>query len=345
MKCSCRHVLMGVGSALLLAWITPAVAHADETETVAPNLRFDLVDGSTVWAKPVAREIEIQSDTFGKVRVPLLRVTRLNFLTNGVVELKMINGDQLQARLITRQFKATSLLGEVDIPCSSLKRVIVSAIVTPEILDHGLVLNLTVINRELRDASSNGAPIMNHGAEIIDPHTIRFGGQNSWIEIENRIGKTLQEGISVCAWIKRDGKNVNWVRIVTGGSPINSVFSVQALTGDTGILWRPVLSNLHPTAADLMHECDLSKWTFVVATYDGENAVLYINNEKVKSKDVAGRLAAGTGSIAVGGESGEHEGNGQASWWNGCIRSMRIYQRALTSEEVELLYRVDPPVE
>jgi hypothetical protein len=91
-------------------------------------------------------------------------------------------------------------------------------------------------------------------------------------------------------------------------------------------------------AAEVEIAGELNDWTFVAGTYDGETTVLYLNVNVVATKHFPGTLATSTRSIAIGGETGEHEGSGNPSWFNGAIDEVRIYDRALTASEVRALF-------
>ena len=72
--------------------------------------------------------------------------------------------------------------------------------------------------------------------------------------------------------------------------------------------------------------------------YDGQVSVLYVNGQKVSEKRYAGKLATNTQTLAIGGEDGAHEGANHASWFNGLLDEVRIYERAMSATEVQMLY-------
>lgn len=70
------------------------------------------------------------------------------------------------------------------------------------------------------------------------------------------------------------------------------------------------------------------EWTHVAATYDGSAATLYINGEVSVSTAYSGTVGSGTGYTDIGSE------NNSGSRFRGLIDDVRIYDRALSAEEV-----------
>ena len=100
----------------------------------------------------------------------------------------------------------------------------------------------------------------------------------------------------------------------------------------------------------------LKQWTLVTAVADGENIVLYINDQEVGRTSYDGTLkASGYAPLGIGAKPND-SGTGVASssqgYLDGCIDDVRIYSWDLTAEDVAKLYNatnddgaVQPPVE
>ncbi|MBN2272119.1 MAG: glycosyltransferase family 39 protein [Sedimentisphaerales bacterium] len=75
-------------------------------------------------------------------------------------------------------------------------------------------------------------------------------------------------------------------------------------------------------------------WCHVVGTFDGEDQKLYINGKPAASKKSGfNALSAGNDDLAIGRPSA-----GANSYFKGRIAEVRLYSKALSSEEVESLY-------
>jgi len=77
-------------------------------------------------------------------------------------------------------------------------------------------------------------------------------------------------------------------------------------------------------------------WHHVVGTYDGSKAVIYIDGVENNSIDCSGPIATNDWDVWIGNWASLGGGTG-ASWWGG-IDDVRVYDEALSAEEVYALY-------
>ena len=68
----------------------------------------------------------------------------------------------------------------------------------------------------------------------------------------------------------------------------------------------------------------------MVATFDGSKQILYVDGSPIASNSVTGR-AGGISSLIIGG--------GETLGFEGLLDEVRVYNRALTQEEVLALYQ------
>jgi glucose/arabinose dehydrogenase/PKD repeat protein len=73
----------------------------------------------------------------------------------------------------------------------------------------------------------------------------------------------------------------------------------------------------------------LNAWTHLAATYDGATLRLYVNGAQVSSKAQTGAVPASTGPLKIGGNAIWGE------WFAGLIDDVRVYDRALTTTEIQ----------
>ena len=81
---------------------------------------------------------------------------------------------------------------------------------------------------------------------------------------------------------------------------------------------------------------DLYEWYFVVGTYDGSVMKLYVNGTLTAWKSISGNLLYNTNDIYIG--DLQFYNNGTLGLLPGNIDEVRIYNRALTEEEIISLY-------
>ena len=75
--------------------------------------------------------------------------------------------------------------------------------------------------------------------------------------------------------------------------------------------------------------------------YDGKNVYLFKNNNKSSSDLIEGKIKSpGRKMIMALGENPDGENTG-SNFFNGTIYSVRIYNRALTDDEVMQNYKID----
>jgi len=78
-------------------------------------------------------------------------------------------------------------------------------------------------------------------------------------------------------------------------------------------------------------------WHHVAGTYDGSNLKLYVDGDLKQTIPYAGPIATNTFGVNVGRDAEQ-----TWMWYNGVIDDVRIYNRALTQEEIKLVMRGDP---
>jgi hypothetical protein len=77
----------------------------------------------------------------------------------------------------------------------------------------------------------------------------------------------------------------------------------------------------------------VGRWKQVTSTYDGTWLRIYIDGRAAGSMRVTGRTCASTEPLAVGAKNNPTKGLLEA-FWDGRLDDVRIYNRALTADEV-----------
>src|SRR5207247_1294677 len=71
-------------------------------------------------------------------------------------------------------------------------------------------------------------------------------------------------------------------------------------------------------------------WTYLAATYDGSKETLYLNGAPVASVPLEDSIGVSDGNLKIGGNSVWSE------WFSGLIDEVRVYNRALPQEEIQI---------
>ena len=174
-----------------------------------------------------------------------------------------------------------------------------------------------------------------HGTEQYDTgvfgQAAKFDG-SSYVDV----GNTLTDGftaMSISLWfntiqlthyghlISKQGSTISWI-IQQGGD--NPVYSFSIWEGNTAY------SVTTPTI-------NLNQWYHLVVTWDGTIIHLYLNGQESGSKNFTGNMNSTSSSVLIG---ALNDGSVR-DLYQGLIDQVRIFNRALTQEEIDELYHED----
>jgi hypothetical protein len=79
-----------------------------------------------------------------------------------------------------------------------------------------------------------------------------------------------------------------------------------------------------------------------VTSYDGAQKKLYIDGRLDAAQNASGNMNSATNDIIIGGTA---RTDSVKRWWNGAIDDVRIYDRALTQEEIWSMLEMDADIE
>ena len=194
------------------------------------------------------------------------------------------------------------------------------------------------------DASGNG----NNGTLTNGPKwtkgksgtALSFDGVDDYIDCGNDESLNITDEITIEVWIKPNDSSAN-EKLVGNGDPIGESRGGYQLEK----IYGGIYCEIWDSSGDL-HEFNTSgqyssgEWVHLVMTWEtGGEYAGYVNGEKVHSEN-AGNESIGTTSNTVK--------IGTAGWnsfyFNGLIDEVRIYNRALTAEEIRYHYNRGGPV-
>lgn len=159
-----------------------------------------------------------------------------------------------------------------------------------------------------------------------------FDGDNDSIVVPDSFSLDITQQISIAVWVFPTSQKTQ--EIVRKGSEVNGINAAPyslALSGTGEIVFslRPdqEFTQLRKTGYPL------SVWLFLVGTYDGTTMKLYVNGVLEGQLGVSGNLNENGSPLLIGTRL-----NLPADTFQGIIDDVRIYNRALTVEEIGLLY-------
>ena len=157
--------------------------------------------------------------------------------------------------------------------------------------------------------------------------TLGFNASNSIITSPNNTALDTQTP-TVEVWVKTNSLNQNGFWFEKGS--VNSQYSL--FQEGSAIQWRMNIGGSSTQLSTASSVISTSTWCHVVATYTSGTRVLYVNGVAVNSDSQTGTIATNTSGMSVGAYGGNSGSN--AYWYNGNIGLVRVYNRALSANEV-----------
>ena len=161
-----------------------------------------------------------------------------------------------------------------------------------------------------------------------------FDGSDDFVEMSDSINESY---ISISAWVKWDGSNSNqnW-RLVSGRNTESFALlhdgGWSELSGYRGMVMTVSVGGTTYFAEE-PKEMNSNKWQHYVGVYDGETVYLFRDGESVaENTSPSGSIDSTTDPVTLG-----HELN-QREYFPGYLTDVRVYDRALSPEEIQELY-------
>lgn len=155
-------------------------------------------------------------------------------------------------------------------------------------------------------------------------NALTFDGQNDSVEIADKALLRLGNQHTLAAWIKPD--NTNNFRQIMGKGVYSYNMAVRF-----GKIAYVLNDGATTTSWDSVSRISTGTWTHVACTYDGVYARIYLNGRLDKQAAYSQTPAQLTDSLQIG------AGGGASYYFKGLMDDLRIYQRALSAEEVSFL--------
>jgi len=211
-----------------------------------------------------------------------------------------------------------------------------------------LVAHLTFDDGTANDSSGYGnhGLLLNGASVVEDPErgrVLNLDGTDDYVDLGNAASLDLSDNgqCTVCAWVRFASKNHN--AILTKGE-WKEAYSL-VVKGDTtpkDQLWTG-----NDTSVFSVAPVPTNIWTHVAVTINGDFATFYLNGQLagVANQDRGNAIDNPAASVAIGRE--QYSGSLPAGRWffDGQLDDVRIYERALTSNEVRDLAIGAPPAQ
>ena len=182
------------------------------------------------------------------------------------------------------------------------------------------------------DGTNHGATIGSDGAS--------FDGENDYIEITDNDYLDIGEYITIASWVKLDNIREDVYETFVGklsasGFSYDGPYSLWAWRGglsSNGISFRITSVNAGVQTVNTDEIPEQNKWYFIVGTYDGSIMKIYQDGVLMNSHSTSGSILETNMPLKFGDwDNGE-------DMFQGNMSNVKIYNRALSADEVKLLY-------
>ncbi|MEM2916444.1 MAG: LamG-like jellyroll fold domain-containing protein, partial [Candidatus Woesearchaeota archaeon] len=163
-----------------------------------------------------------------------------------------------------------------------------------------------------------------------------FNGINTSIITTNDTSLNLTYQVTLTAWVKLHTFK-NWMRIVAKATDYNAPpFTIYGLLLDNaGHARMEIASGGVQNAVNGNTTLPIEQWVFLAATYDNTTMKLYVNGLLDNSTPLTGAIDTNNRPVSIGSSAYTP---GPDTIINATIDEVMIYNRALTEEQIMLLY-------
>ncbi|ODS35435.1 hypothetical protein BEH94_01360 [Candidatus Altiarchaeales archaeon WOR_SM1_SCG] len=204
--------------------------------------------------------------------------------------------------------------------------------------DDGLVAYWSFDDGTANDETGNNDGTI-YGAKVVDGisgKALEFDGINDYINVGGNENLKMTDDLSISAWVDMDTFLPTYQNIVSDHTP-------NELTEGPGKILRFNRETVqfiaggiygHGTAKYAKYSFnsgDLGKWQYIVGTYDRNTIRLFVNGIEVDSRTYTAPLTVNENPILIG-------KSGFGEFLNGTIDEVKIYNRALTADEIKANY-------
>ena len=325
-------ITLALISALLIS--SPGSAAGDAPKAKV-RLRVVLRDGSVIVGTTDLKEFPIEHPALGRVKVNLRKLRGFGVdEETGRAEFWLWPDNGVEGKLDLETIPMMTLLGKVNVPVKYVREM---QVFDPESLRRGLVAHYT-FDGDARDMSGNGNDGRVHDATPAADRfgkangALRFDGKSAFVDIGARKSLRMRKGFAIAAWVKFDRTPLE--SGVFGSASPKAKDGCKLSLGTSGFQLARSLDDA--TSLVLEEPLPFDRWHYVVASWNGHEAILVVNGEYVGDVEFEGRLPDASANWI--GKSREALG-----YMKGVIDDVRIYSRALTEIEMEELYKAGRP--
>jgi hypothetical protein len=203
---------------------------------------------------------------------------------------------------------------------------ILAAVVSAGARDDGLVVHLP-LTADLRDHSPSKLHVKVVGKVEVVEGSARFGGDGDWLELPHVA--LNNRPFAVTMWIRVTGKDPMYGLVEQEGTRRRNEWLHLMLRGT----WQPFLGQFLTDAVSPVM-INPQQWTHLVFQHDGQRQQIWIDGAPVVFRKCE-PYGGASGVTAIG--KSPRWNNVPSKDFEGSMRDVRIYSRALRAEEIAAL--------
>jgi hypothetical protein len=188
------------------------------------------------------------------------------------------------------------------------------------------------------DASGNGNDGTRYGPAWISGQrgsALDFDGTDDYVEVADDDTLDLTSGATVMAWVRVSSATgdhqiiaAKWYEGESGCPPCSYVFEFQPAGVTPQFVTYTTVGRQDAISGVTV---DLGEWAFLAGTYDGSVARIYVNGVPTGEIGQSGSIQIGAQPLLMG----AHAASWDRNWLEGAIDEVRIFNRALTAQEIQ----------
>lgn len=166
---------------------------------------------------------------------------------------------------------------------------------------------------------------------------LSFDGVNDYVSIPHSGSLDLQNALTLAVWVYRTRAATEWIMNKNYDSATNTQYGILIRDSHSIELY------LNGGARVTYTLNTVGRWAHIVCVWDGSTARIYVDGELKASASYSATLTSQPYALTLacrkttGGVPG-------AYWFQGYLDEVRIYNRALSEEEIKALYEAGPPI-
>lgn len=163
---------------------------------------------------------------------------------------------------------------------------------------------------------------------------LHLDGIDDYVRIEASNSLNIPKAVAVAAWAKVEGTTNDHQVILAQNYGHESCFVLEFQPD--GKTPQFVVINSDGMRADAVSSIMIQhgEWVHLVGAYDGVNVKLYVNGTLAGTSGLSGSIAVENKPVQIG----AHTASWDRNWFNGILDEIMLYNRALSTEEIRMLY-------